>query len=48
MKNPKYAGQYRIAGTEIVIVGYPDFENNCFRGITLIVNGSKAPVKEEN
>ena len=43
-ENKKYAGQYRIAGTEIVIVGVPMDEER-FHGITLIVNGSEAPVK---
>ncbi len=42
-----HEGQYRIAGKEIVIVGVPMGEGR-FHGITLIRNGSKAPVKEEN
>jgi hypothetical protein len=41
-----HEGQWRIAGTEIVIVGVP-MDDTTFFGITMFRNGSKAPVKEE-
>lgn len=44
--NKQYEGQFRIAGTDIVIVGVPQGEDR-FHGITLIVNGSEAPVKTD-
>lgn len=44
VKEEKYAGQYRIAGTKVCLVGVPIGEDR-FHAITAIVNGSKAPVK---
>lgn len=38
-------GQYRIAGKEMVLVGFPVDETR-FHAITVWVNGSTAPVKE--
>jgi hypothetical protein len=38
-------GQWRIAGKEMVLVGFP-VDNTRFHAITVWVNGSTAPVKE--
>lgn len=46
-ENKQREGQYRIAGTKIVIIGFPRNEGAEFFGVTMIVNGSAAPVKEE-
>lgn len=40
--NKQREGQFRIAGTDICIIGVPVGDDR-FHGITMIVNGSEAP-----